>query len=322
MKKFFSLFLTGIMVLTLSVPAFASEPSRNISPNIEIKEYVDSENRVIRTYNKETNAVASRSASAPIEDVLSALGMEDTAIDGLSNDEVESFNESTSITSVTSYIKVDKDGNMFYLSEEEALRELSELRASGFSQDTYEDDYMRVWHALSYLGNANYQVTTDARWLKMPNFRGTDAVGASVQYLTVTPSSMTGYYSYDYVKVAGTGTSSGFSGNITIRDFGTASDGNFYGCAAYIDLPDDYSTGTTSHKYSDFFVHMSYKGHMNYPTVPCWFNSTGTYVHVYRSVSFDPTLSIDSSGLAGVISLGLKKSEEPRSAELEVYYTP
>lgn len=322
MKKFFSLFLTGIMVLTLSVPAFASEPSRNISPNIEIKEYVDSENRVIRTYNKETNAVASRSASAPIEDVLSALGMEDTAIDGLSNDEVESFNESTSITSVTSYIKVDKDSNMTYLSEEDALREVAIAKANGLVQDKLEDTYMRVWHAISYLGNANYQVTTDARWLTMPYFRNKDAVGASVQFLTVTPNSVSSYYSYDYVKVSGAGTSSGSSGNIAIRNYDTATDGTFYGCAVYVDLPNDYSTGTTTHRYSNFFVHMSYKGHRNFPGIANWFNSNGTYIHVHKTITFTPSLSIDSKGVAGVISLGLEDEEELRTVPLEVYYTP
>lgn len=322
MKKILSFLLTGVMALSLSVPAFAAEESKGISSNFVIQEYVDADNRIIRTYSKEDQPVASRSATAPIEDILVALGMEETAVDGLSNDEVESFQDSAKITSVTSYIKVDKNQNMTYLSEEDALREVAEAKAGGMVQDKLEDNYMRVWHAASYLGNATYQMTTDARWLTMPFFRNKDAVGANAQFLTVTPNTLNSYYSYDYIKTTGMNTSSGSSGNIAIKDYDTAIKGNFFGCVVYVNLPDDYGTGTTTHTYSNFFVHMSYKGHLNFPQTTNRFNSIGTYIHIHQVLDFTPSLSIDSSGPSASLSLGLKEKEEVREVLLEVQHKP
>lgn len=109
------------------------------------------------------------------------LGMDETALNNLTPNERESIYSCESITSSTAYLKISESEGISYLAEEEALKQ--SLMCASDAQGTYEDAYIRVWHAAIHEGNGVYLMTTDARWLKMPFFRGTDALG-SISQLT------------------------------------------------------------------------------------------------------------------------------------------
>jgi len=326
MKKMIPIVLSVIMALSLITPAFAVESQTTEKNPVNVSRYIDENNSIVRTFDRSSSNIASRSisnsASVKAEDILSALGMEKMSIQNLSDSERDSINNSNRITSVTSYVKVDEDGNATYLSEEDTFKEVEALLASGYmGQKTKTDTYMRVWHAISYLGNANYQSIVDARWLTMPYFRGRDAIGASMQDTTITPGTQEGYFSYDYRGVSATGNpTNGSSGNIRITSFDTVTDGTFDGCAGFFVLPSDSNSGTTTRTISNLFAHMSFKGHFKYEDLASWRNSKGTYLHTRAGISASASLTINSG--SGAIDLTGVVDVDPRTADLEIHYVP
>lgn len=340
MKKIMSVILSIILCFSLSIPVFAATEDPNIKgfnlpsesskadftliskyPSGNVSESVDS-NKTVRIYTKDTKPNL-ESTEEETKEVLLELGMESIAVENLSNSEMKELNNSSTITATTSYIKVDENSNVSYVTEEEALYEAAKIQAKGYAgQDTIQDTYMRVWHALSYLGNGAYHVITDARWLNMPFWRSTDAIGACVQFLTITGGTQEGYYSYDTTTVTTTSTKKTSSGNIKITNVKSASDGNFYGCAGLFNLPKDLSTSSKTVKHSNLFAHFSYKGHMNFPTTTTYFNSTGTYIHVQIGVQISPSLTVTTKGSSGAISLTTSYKQEPRPVYLEILYVP
>lgn len=337
MKKIISVILAVILCFSLSVPAFATTENLNVAPSEDAKvdftliseypsgnvsEFIDS-NKTIRIYTKDAVPFNLEPTEEQTKDILLELGMERIAAENLSDDEMEALNNSSTITATTSYVKVDENGNISYVSEEEALCEAAKIQANGYAaQKTTQDNYMRVWHALSYLGNASYHVITDARWLNMPYWRSTDAIGACVQFLTITGGTQEGYYSYDTTTVTTTSNSKKSSGNIKITNIKSASKGNFYGCAGLFNLPKDTDTSSKTVTHSNLFAHFSYKGHMNFPTTTTYFNSTGTYIHVQIGVQITPSLTVSTTGTTGAISLTTSYVQEPRPVPLEILYVP
>lgn len=337
MKKIISVILAVILCFSLSVPAFATTENLNVAPSEDAKvdftliseypsgnvsEFIDS-NKTIRIYTKDAVPFNLEPTEEQTKDILLELGMERIAAENLSDDEMEALNNSSTITATTSYVKVDENGNMSYVSEEEALCEAAKIQANSYvAQGTNPDNYMRVWHALSYLGNASYHVITDARWLNMPYWRSTDAIGACVQFLTITGGTQEGYYSYDTTTVTTTSNSKKSSGNIKITNIKSASKGNFYGCAGLFNLPKDTDTSSKTVTHSNLFAHFSYKGHMNFPTTTTYFNSTGTYIHVQIGVQITPSLTVSTTGTTGAISLTTSYVQEPRPVPLEILYVP
>lgn len=337
MKKIISVILAVILCFSLSIPAFATTETLNVSPSEDkkadftliskcpsgnISEFMDSD-KTIRIYTKDAIPFNLEPTEEQTKDILLELGMERIAAENLSDDEMESLINSSTITATTSYIKVDESGNISYVSEEEAIYEAAKIQAKSYvAQDTNEDSYMRVWHALSYLGNAYYQVITDARWLNMPYWRSTDAIGACVQFLTITNNTQEGYYSYDTTTVTTTSNSKKSSGNIKITNIKSASDGNFYGCAGLFNLPKDTDTSSKTVTHSNLFAHFSYKGHMNFPDTKTYFNSAGTYIHVQVGVQIAPSLTVTANGTTGAIGLTTSYVQEPRTVPLEILYVP
>ena len=183
------------------------------------------------------------------------------------------------------------------------------------------DSYMKLMYSFAYFGDGNYRVTTEAKWLVMPFFRGKDAIGSCVQFLTVTPGSEEGYYTFDYTCTTQFETTHG-SGKLDITDIQTASDGNFYGAAGLYFLPNDSAVETVSVIYKNLFAHFSYRGHMNFPDTRTWFNANGTYIHTTVGLSIAPSLKIDGSGANASIGLSVIAYPEKRTVPLELLYQP
>lgn len=145
MKKVFTWVLILSMVLSLSATAFAAElktthTAVNSEVGFQITESVDACNRVIRTYQSNTESDQTRPDEdsivndcddyAETKALLLALGMEQDFIDGLSDDKLEKYAASKQMTAVTAYTKTDENGDVTFVSETEAVREAAIINAA------------------------------------------------------------------------------------------------------------------------------------------------------------------------------------------------
>lgn len=153
----------------------------------------------------------------------------------------------------TSYSKADSENNITPLEEAVALQEAANLKAQ---QDAYkmnmalgiapaadysdytQDSYMRVDYAVTYQGDGNHLYVVDGEWLTMPFFRGFDSIGSCAMNGTVTNSTRSGSYEYDITYInMGSISYDDYSGTITNKK--NAVNGNWYGSAGVINLPND-----------------------------------------------------------------------------------
>lgn len=349
MKKFLSIVLSILMVASLSFSAFAASSEavvKTTSGKFGITEMIDKNHRVIRSFKRDevNNNIQVRLDKIDYSEtkaMLLELGMEQDFIDKLSLDSLETYRRSKQLIGITSYTKSDADHNVEYVEEDVALaasaiiNEVQQERIKLLAnedkvvqtraQDTYEDSYMRVFYLVAYLGSGEYKYSADARWLTMPMFRGKDSIGSCAQNGTVTPDTQYGWYEYDVTHTNfGRITYSYYSADISSSNYQNAVNGNWYGSAAIIDLPNDIFSNYTNTVYTNYKVHYEYKGHVTSPESASWFNTTGTYLHstVALSLSF-PSVSINTSGtVSASIGISLLGITEPRSVELEIYYQP
>ena len=156
--------------------------------------------------------------------LLAALGMDEENVDKLSSNSLQNFASGTSISISTSFSKYDKDGNAVYVTEEEARSESDRIQeqrlenfitaATGASlmsipdyEDDYSDSYMKLTYAVTNLSTTVdpgcYYFVTDAEWLTMPSWRGTDSIGACSMNCTVSNSTRSGSYECDFILVYG-----------------------------------------------------------------------------------------------------------------------
>lgn len=351
MKKFLSVFLTLVLLCSMSVTTFATEPQvsgmtktvKNEGYTFVISERTDESNRVIRSY--ENNNASLHTAGAPdlnkTKALLVALGMQQEFADNLSTETLQEFAEGEQIIIATSYTKTDKDNNVTYLKEAAAIqaanalktkqdeiklkhaREGAPISPSSADYDNYfQDSYMRVDYAVTYKGNGQYLYSVDSRWLTMPFFRGWDSLGACAMDGTVTPNTQAGYYLYDITY--------NIDGNITriydefnwMDNYENAVNGNWYGSAGYFNLPNDAFSEGSSITYDNFRAHFQYNGHVTSPSQPLWFNTVGNYNHSIISIG-SPSVSISLAGsLTAAVGVNLGLHTEVRGVEFEVYYTP
>lgn len=345
MKKLISAMLTLCILTTMSFPAFAADNSTFKFKEVgdfDILESQDAENRVTRVYERNNNSTRINPIQEPknichdeTKKLLFTLGMEKAFIDKLSDEDLEIYATSPQIIGTVSYAKLDAQNNITYLSEDMAIQESAELnqklenlylnnsQIQPFSQNTYEDSYMRIFYMVTYLGNGNYKFSTDARWLTMPFFRGKDSVGACAQTSTVTNSTRSGWYEYDITHINnGKATYDSYYGTIKSGAFKNAINGNWYGSAGIIDLPNDTHGQNSSTLYNNFKAHYEYHGHLNNFSLPAWFSTTGSYSHATIAISFTPSVKIGLKGASGSIGLDITPAAETRSAELEIYHDP
>lgn len=346
MKKSRSLLMALAMSLVMSVPSFAVDyqssdiDSAPIEP-INIAETTLSNHSVLRTYVNPSNTLSADEETTNIKGVLLGLGMSEQAVERLSPETLKAYQESPQIQCVTSYLKTDENHNVTFVDKETALREatvanqnynemMQSISCEGNSRSTNSweqpstDSYMELIHTVAPLDNGEFLFSTEATWLKMPIFRDMDMIGSCAQMSTVLNSSRNGWYSYDITTY--------FLGNptydveehvFTSGEFENAINGNWYGSAATFRLPTDMNVDNTSVVNDNFHVYYEYSGHLIYPSMETWFNSSGCYDHSYLTISPSAGVEISPSGNSASIGLAVAGATESRVAEIsDIHYVP
>jgi len=354
MKRIVALLLVLSMIISMSSFVLA-ESGKEVAPKkslpFGITEMVDENNRIVRVYERkldDTNqeqlnrSFSSVDIYAETKELLLALGMEQDFIDNISEDDLKGYSNSESLVGTIAYTKTDAQNNVVYLEESAAIREAKVAREerakknktlhatngkknalqTTIVQEKYEDSYMRLYHLVSYFGDGSFLYSTDARWLTMPFFRGKDSIGSCAQNGTVTYSTRSGYYEYDYMTLSTGGYVSSGRKNISSSYFKEAINGSFYGSAAIVDLPNNVNSGSLMRYYSNYKAHYQYQGHVNYPGQVSNFNSIGSYDHSKVTITVTPSVSIGLSGASPTIGLDIAGTTETRSAKVEVKYIP
>lgn len=325
MKRIISFVVMLTLVLSFSFNSFAATSSTG-----NISERVDEYGRTVRTYENKGGTLRSNSL-AQTKELLVALGMDKEAVDNLSSDVLNEFANSSYISVSTAYTKTDANNQTIYVDEATALAESKRIeseRMNNFKQgiaplvtDEFEDTYMKIVHTATPVGGGTYRFITDATWLTMPFFRGNDSVGSCAMNVTVTNTTRNGNYSYDKnTIVLGQISTTKQSGNIA--DVKNAVNGNWYGSAGIISLPNDIYGDTSSVVYTNYKAHYEYAGKVNYPQLESNFNSVGSYDHATFAVGASPSLTIDTSGVSASIGLDVFGVTDTRSAEVSVHYVP
>lgn len=266
---------------------------------------------------------------------LLALGMPDSILSYLSQEDLIEYAIGNRIDVSIAYYRTDKDSNVSIVSEKEALAAvkndtIAPASISPDDQNETSDSYLRVWHAVEYLGDGTYKFATAARWLVMPFFRMTDSLGSAAMNCTVLTDSESGFYSYDCIHSDASGniverlTNEDTKTNFGSRDFQEAIEGTFYGTGAIFELPyDRLSQDEDCYVYSDFNAYVEYLGAVTTPDSSANFNTKGTYDHTEQMLQFSPSLSIDQrGGFSGTIGLDAPFRTSPMTVKLDVAYRP
>lgn len=331
MKRMLSLVLALTMVLVMSSPVLALETPGVISTATGITEFTDAQQRTIRTFDvasAEFKTAAPAVRNQQVKQVLREMGMDAEAAEKLTPAKLDKISNAEAIQSVSSYIKVDENRNVTYISEAQALQEVAALKAKQAAtrasnpdeEDDYEDSYMYLWHGLIDEGNAKFTLMTEATWLTMPRYRGTDVIGSSGQEMAIDPDSMEGYYNYESI-INSTDSSTSRDYTISENDFDVVSNGTFSGTGASIDLPKDVYIGSgASILYTGYFVHVEHVAYLRDPDNSTNFNTTGSYVHNWSNTYFSPSISISANGVSGSLSINSEDETEVRSVVLLYYY--
>lgn len=350
-KNFIFIIMSFIMFLTNHTTTFASDIQANGTNRIiynngysfEIKETVDKNNNIIRTYQNNKNELMSLSNDYSVtRSLLVSLGMDKDYVNELTMDTLKEFSEGEQIVVTTSYSKIDKNNNKTYLDEETALKESAILKEqqhiikmnNAFEKENYadysdifKDSYMKLTYAVTYKSNGSYLYSVDSTWLTMPFFRGYDSIGSCAMNGTVTNSTRSGYYKYDATYINnGTGGTVTYDKNkkVNITKFKNAIKGNWYGSVGIFNLPNDINNSYATTFYENIRAHYQYQGHVTSPSEARWFNTVASYDHATIAITIDtPSIGIDLNGeVSASIGLAITGSKDTRSVELEIHYIP
>lgn len=335
MRKIISFIISTLFLVVLVTPVFAESPISSSThftdsgESFTISEYTLDNKQIVRTYKNDgtpSNGISTYSASERNEKtyaILIALGFDQDVIDQLPNNTLDKYSSSSEISTITSYIKEDTQGQISYLSEEEALVELAAIDYAG-ATDTVTDSYMKLTHTISYQNNALYHFSTTATWLTMPVFRATDSIGSCAPTLSITNSSRYAWCKYTLMT---TNLNSGESSTATYTyyptDFRNAVNGDWYGSACVFNLPNNTTTSDYAQVYSNFKAYYEFEAYLRYPELETYFNSVGTYSHQTYAVNLSPSITIDFDGkTTASISFSLSSGYDDRSVELQMHYDP
>lgn len=369
MKKLLALVLVAALLtpMTVSVLATNDTPSTvvfNDEFNFQYVERIDEDNRIIRTYEKEDTpkgaiAYGLRSLNSEENDrertkaLLSDLGMGDAFIAELSDEDLDVYGESKSITGVVSYIKTDKDGNSTYVSEgdvsvcappsidEDVIIKDDGGGGSSFFTAEEEDSYMRLNYMVLDCAGEVYKFLIDAEWLKMPNCRLTDSLGACSSSMTVEQDTRKGWCTYNKkTETIDEYDRKTTNNNVIHYDFSNSSFheagtvGGWYGSAALFALPINktvhekdvwnntiYYNKVTCYGYK---VHYEFEGKIVNPELITNFNSGATYCHQIKFLNVDPVLSIGTAEFGMAITLGGETDFDNRGVSIlgSIQYKP
>lgn len=343
-NKIFIAALSIVMTICFANIGVFAKQIRNINDSYSITTSIGEEQQIIRVFERSNdNVLTMQSLSlsekenyySEIKSILLELGMEQYAIENLTEKDLERLSISPKIITSVSYSKVDSENNMTYLDEDVAVKEAEAINkkqesyknnvmngVQTLNQGTTEDSYMRVFYMVTYHWDESYTFSTDSRWLTMPFFRGKDVIGSVAQNCTVTPNTGSGYVEYDWSlsTIAGVNEYSDKI-NMTSSQFQNTVNGNFYGSGAIIDLPNDTYSDNMSTTYRNYKAHYQYDGHINNPSSPQWFNTTGSYCHSTIKVSVKPSITISLIGVSGSLGLSGVGGSDVRKVDLEIHYT-
>ena len=346
MKKYLSLLVSFLMVLTCYVTCVANEITENdietkTYGSIKVEEYKDEANRIIRRYKNEGGLIKSDGDINfdSIKSLLFSFGLDEKNVSKLRRDDLLAIAKGKEIIAVTSYIKTDKDGNVTYVTEAEAMNAAliakeqqntlihnieSGLQNREGYYDELQDSYMQVVYTITNYGGGEYLHSIDARWLIMPYYRSMDSLGACATETALIDNTQYGYYYYDAYIYSGLTGSNSVVFNYINNNYGNPINGNWYGSAGYFDLPDDiYETGYTA-IYDDFRAHFQFRGSVVNPTLQTVYNAVGSYTHTRISVSFSPSITITFPGTLSA-SAGINvfwADPEIRGIPITVHYYP
>lgn len=374
MKKILTFLLTGLLSISLAqTPVSADQMALGKSnletgeieiksiENLEIRgfpitEIVSTDNRIIRTYtnsqmgNLNRNNKSQEEGNDNIKDLLMVLGMEQDFIDSLTDEDLEDYANCQSLVGNISYQKTTPEGEVSYVSQQEAEQESQRIRSerekiirdleSGSiqsRQDTLngtrsndltwqwepDDGYIRMFYMLTRYADNSFRFSSDVRWLNMPTNRRTDTLGSVAQNSTVS-SLGSGWYEYDYTQIGYDGKKSEHYSKFNIPSSSISSDftNGWSGCAASFKLPKDVFSQNVSQWYYDFKVHYEYRGHLQDPNKEQYFNTICTYTHSKIGIDISPSIGISTDGTVCITLIDILKNTYRYNYIVEIHYYP
>lgn len=177
MKKLLSLVLTGAMIFSLTITVFADSSTVDLSSlaasNIQISTSTDENGTTKTTYSNLDGFIHEAHSMYPdLSDYeIATFLMDYTGKEyyDLPEEEILHFLTYDNITSTTTYIRVDNEGNAY----------LSDIDALPYADWSSTDGYMKITTDYSYIksvGQENYfTVSARATWIKYPAIALEDA---------------------------------------------------------------------------------------------------------------------------------------------------
>jgi len=338
MKKFMSFLLMSLLVISFICPTYA-ESEFNVTEKVVeengyqfvISEMVDENFCTYRTYevsNKEPRTVKDEEETKAL---LIALGQSEENISNLSSEEIQSYANSLSITTMTMYAKYDKDGNMTYITREEALSESQRINAEKLAcikagitpHSDLDESVLSLEYDASDIGDGYWKFVTNATWLSMPLWRSDDSIGSCAMGFAIDDLSRKGHYSYEIVTIKnGHSSVSKVDEDIEKKDFRNAVEGNWYGSAAILHLPKDSSTPNTTIMCRNYSSHYEFIGRVHDFTTAKQFNCVGSYYHATIAISVNPSVSISTGTPPQVTaSIGIDVTGKTEALAIEYFKT-
>ena len=348
MKKLVALTMSAFLLAQSTLPIFAVNQPQDeqyvYANGILIQETVNENHQVIRTYTPQTTSstysTRGTESTPSAEDILEAMGLEQSFIDNMRPETLAVIQNSDYITTTVSYTRTDAEGNTYYISEEQANTEIEAIKANTSAttfaniefQDFDEDEYMRVWHMVVHdtsSTDGTHLFCTAGRWLKEPHFQSWDSVGSIAHEIAYDDTSGYGYYTADEVHTIGSSetTFDDYLYEVDSEYFSFLKEGDWRGSAMIFEYPEDWGTSTYGVEYSDVKAYYEFEGKIIQPEHITNFNSVGTYSHSRIILTATPTLTIGASSTDGVyidacIQLQAVAGHDDRSIVLLVQYNP
>lgn len=349
MKRFLSIILSFVLTFSFPVATSAStnvETSTKTENGYTFEETISSDYSINRTYHN----TMPNTRTTPTKDetiaLLTTLGMPESMLEAMPDDTLQEFATAKDIFVTSSYTKHNEDSNitiglpetvaieestalnklqMEYILNPESASTYGNMPSDTQTPGEFKDSYMKITHAAAHQGGGKYKYVTNAEWLTMPFFRGFDSIGSCAKGNgSATPYSAKGTYSYTTITIANGSTGYQPSGNISISKVQDKTNGDWYGYAGIFDLPEDVNSPEIGlHiSHTNLKAYFEYSGNVANPQLVTNFNTNATYSHSTIAITFDPSVSIDTSGVHASIGLKLIGSTDDRIAPLEVKYVP
>jgi hypothetical protein len=281
--------------------------------NGTLEEYVDASGQIIRYYEKTEQPTSSRnifslssaqaSGDSDTKELLRLLGLRESFVDELSQEQLAMYANARSISSITTYSVSDQNGNVMIIPEEIAIRNTSSSAKAPptFPEDfgdgygdldsefgQYGDSYMSITYLVAELGNGRYNHSVNATWLDEPMCKHRDIIGATVENNLIISSSLAGWLKYDNFSYE-TGKTTRETEVFSTDNFRLQNQNGWYGAGAIFQLPKDRtyifwdSNGMPTliylNAYKKFELHFQFESTVQNSSQSSTFDSTASYDH-------------------------------------------